>query len=114
MINDEPMQRLREAIYTYGDTCTKVQSNVYFGRITEEQRNAHIREYGDTQLLNVFLEALAAEIERAEVVALDLYEHRIDCNTAISELYGWRSILEYSKEQTMRLLGLESKPGGSN
>lgn len=34
--------------------------------------------------------------------ALDYYAWRFECNTAISEMYGWKGTLETAKEQTLK------------
>jgi len=42
--------------------------------------------------------------EKAIKIGFDTFEFRINCNTVISELYGWKNILEYSKEQVLQQL----------
>lgn len=53
--------------------------------------------------------AFATALHEAEVrgqrTALDLFEHRIDCCTAISELAGWKGCVEQAKYETELQLG---------
>lgn len=45
---------------------------------------------------------ISDQVAKARIEAVDYYAWRFDCNTAVSELYGWRDTLERAKEQTLR------------
>jgi hypothetical protein len=49
------------------------------------------------------VDAITAEARRE---ALDMFEHRIDCCTLISELEGWKGCVEQAKYETENQLGL--------
>lgn len=42
------------------------------------------------------------EIKKARIEAVDYFYWRIDCNTLISELEGWRGCIDNAKDQTER------------
>lgn len=52
------------------------------------------------------LNDLAAHIDtvcrEAIKEAVDYYAWRFECNTAVSEMYGWKGTLETAKDQTLR------------
>lgn len=71
-------------------------------QLREEILNRLGRAYGADEQA----EAMVALVLQAVDEALDLFEHRIDCDTVISELYGWKSIVAMAKDETYIQLGL--------
>lgn len=64
------------------------------------------RQDEPNRLVDESTAAIVALVEQGQREALDKFEHRIDCDTAISELYGWRGIVEMAKDETLRILGI--------
>ncbi len=48
------------------------------------------------------LALISDQVAKARIETVDYYAWRFDCNTVVSELYGWRDTLERAKEQTLR------------
>ena len=57
--------------------------------------------------LSGFLSDLLELVKQDKQESVDYLVHRINCNTLISELYGWPNLLELAKEETYDLYGLK-------
>lgn len=58
-------------------------------------------QYDDTAVDKI-TNLISDQVAKARIEAVDYYAWRFDCNTVVSELYGWRDTLERAKEQTLR------------
>ena len=54
-------------------------------------------------------QAISTAYEQGVKDVIKTLAHRIDCNTVISELYGWKSIVEMSEDEALKELLIHTK-----
>lgn len=70
--------------------------------------------YGLVKAVPKIMTLLRKDREAVARVAVDTFEHRINCDTLISELSGWPSIVAMAKEETLRILNQQKQKGGED
>lgn len=85
---DEILQKLCDYVYNAGASAK--HNGIFVGGEPKKEASQAIKAI------------ISDQVAKARIEAVDYYAWRFDCNTAVSELYGWRDTLERAKEQTLR------------
>ena len=94
-------EQIRDMLFNWHKWRDYYYSDLQEQVITDDEWEV-TRDKIDYDAIEKIKALISDQVAKARIETIDYYSWRFECNTGVSEMYGWRNTLERAKDQTLR------------